>query len=144
MQAQNWVNLQAHGECIKQVKWIKSVISSKNCKESFKSSWKDSRINNINAISAIRSTMSHFNKLAFVIHKIDNGLSLESAMSLLKPRIFFKQENEFISQVNKWSFEKILHSQQILLEAEIQSKTSNHLPNEFCERALLRIASAVK
>ncbi len=41
-------------------------------------------------------------KLYFVKQKILDGMSVNTAVRSLRPNIFFKYENEFISQIDKW------------------------------------------
>ena len=51
--------------------------------------------------------LNHLEKLYFVKQKILDGMSVNTAVRSLRPNIFFKYENEFISQIDKWKREEL-------------------------------------
>lgn len=58
-------------------------------------------------IRFINLFLNHLEKLYFVKQKILDGMSVNTAVRSLRPNIFFKYENEFISQIDKWKREEL-------------------------------------
>ncbi|MDC0073519.1 DNA polymerase III subunit delta [Alphaproteobacteria bacterium] len=92
------------------------------------------------AIGPIRATSLHFDKLCFVLSKINDGFSENSSLNMLKPRIFFKYENEFKKQLRIWNLDKIYYVQNILFKTEVSCKSFSSLQFIMLERAFLNIA----
>ena len=92
----------------------------------------------ISPISILRGTIFHFERILFI--KQHNS-SLSTSMNMLKPKIFFKRESEFINQVNNWSINFIILSLKNLLVTELMCKKHHHTANILCERSLLSVAS---
>ncbi len=89
-----------------------------------------------------RSLQNHIRRLHQV--KIDieeNGQSIESAMKKLQPPVFFKQEDRFKSQVNKFSGPYLRRLLARLSEIEAETKRTGTPSKALIADALLKLSS---
>ena len=94
-------------------------------------------------ITVIRATIRHFHKLHLALSYIENGYSPQKAVKEIKPPILFLFIDEFLNQVNRWSVKKVENALNLLMEAEIDCKTTGMPMNAVCGRILLRLSKAV-
>ena len=86
-------------------KFIFSVLSNKDFDMEI-------QFNNIirqgtTSISIINRLSYHVQRLLLTKHRTQAGEEIKIAIKKLRPPIFFKEENDFISQVNKWSTQSL-------------------------------------
>jgi DNA polymerase-3 subunit delta len=93
-------------------------------------------------ISIITSVARHFLKLHETRGRIKEGKSLDQALTMLRPPLFFKVKERFKSQANRWSEANIVRALDLLGEAEMQSKSTDMPAEAITERALMQIAQA--
>jgi DNA polymerase-3 subunit delta len=89
-----------------------------------------------------RSLQNHIRRLHQV--KIDieeNGQSIELAMKKLQPPVFFKQEEKFRSQINKFSSPYLRRLLARLSEIEAETKRTGTPSKTLMSDALLKLAS---
>lgn len=93
-------------------------------------------------IAILRALQTHFKKLHITKAKIEEGTALESAMKALSPPIFFKQQNAFKAQLNRWSMSGIAKVLQKLMDLEAQCKQTGMPVETLCAQAVLGISKS--
>lgn len=88
---------------------------------------------NISIIWIIRALIRYYTNLYIVSVSKENGLSLESAISSLKPPIFFKYLADFKLIETKTSKAKIITILSMLNTAEKESKSSTTSAENICD-----------
>ena len=96
----------------------------------------------VNFIVILRSLQNHFRRLHVTKTKIDQGDNPESAMKSLSPPIFFKQQNAFKTQLNRWSTGGIYKVLQRLMDVEVQCKQTGMPVETLCAQAVLGISKS--
>ena len=96
----------------------------------------------VNFIVILRSLQNHFRRLHMTKTKIDQGDNPESAMKSLAPPIFFKQQNAFKTQLNRWSTGGIYKVLQRLMDVEAQCKQTGMPVETLCAQAVLGISKS--
>ena len=91
------------------------------------------------AVSIIRATIYHFQRLHLVKTNINNGMRGEEALHLLFPPINFKREPSFKKQIQIWSPEKIFNVLKLLVDTEKECKTTGTPAELICSRTLMQI-----
>ena len=92
----------------------------------------------------LRAIQNHFYRFYFVVTKIENGLSFETASSALRPPIFYKWRLEFKTQSKKWSSAKLQKALSLLLECEIKCKKTGMFPETLCSYLILKLSNVAK
>lgn len=95
-------------------------------------------------IAILRSACRHFQRLHMAAGQIQKGMNADQAMKTLRPPVIFKVADAFRAQLRSWSPDKIGRALAILLEAEMDCKTTGMPTEAICSRALFRIATAAK
>ena len=98
----------------------------------------------ISPVAVIRSIQRHFQRLHFIHSQKEKGKSLDQALGKLRPPVFFKRKARFQRQVQNWSLRKINRALLITTKTEIDSKTTGLPAEVLCNRALMRIAQAMR
>ena len=75
---------------------------------------------------------------------MEKGESVDMALKMIRPPIFFKNADSFKSQLRNWTHMKLLIAMNTLLKAETDSKTTGMPIEAVCGRALMRIAQAAR
>ncbi len=96
----------------------------------------------VSFVVILRSLQTHFRKLHLTKVKIENGASAESAMKSLSPPIFFKQQNAFKTQTQRWSTNGIFKVLQKLTDLEAQCKQTGAPVETLCSQAVLGISKS--
>ena len=97
---------------------------------------------NVEPISVVRSLYYHFEKMLNARASVDEGMSIDRAVSSMTPRIIFYRENAFKKQVSMWNKERILGAFDFLYKCERDCKTTNMPVEEIVGQTLLNIAQA--
>ncbi len=97
-----------------------------------------------NAVAALRAVARHFDRLHRVASDRDRGVRTDQAMKSLRPPIFYKRADAFREQLGRWPTDRLAAALRLLLDAEIECKTSGLLPDATCEHALMRVAAAAR
>ncbi|MFA5119957.1 DNA polymerase III subunit delta [Zavarzinia sp.] len=93
-----------------------------------------------NAITVLRAVSRQVLQLQLARGLVDNGASVERALSLLKPPVRFPRDRAFKAQLNRWSGHRLADAVDLLVEAELDSKTTGNPADALTARALMRIA----
>lgn len=89
---------------------------------------------NTSVVWIIRALIRYYINLYIVANLKESGSSLEEAMRVLKPPIFFKYVDDFKSASAKHSKAKILGVLGLLQKAEVESKSPGASAAGICER----------
>ncbi|MEQ8246887.1 MAG: DNA polymerase III subunit delta [Alphaproteobacteria bacterium] len=95
-------------------------------------------------VAIIRAVGRHFQRLMLAAADYQTGTPPKTAMTRLRPPVFFKQQNEFSAQLQRWSPSHLGRALQIVTEAELNCKTTGFPDAALLERALIRIAAAAR
>lgn len=98
----------------------------------------------VSFMAIIRSLQNHFRKLHFTKSCASNGEPLEAIMKKLNPPIFFKQENAFKAQVQRWTLPALEQISARLQTLEAQCKQTGAAPETLCSQALLAISKSAR
>jgi DNA polymerase-3 subunit delta len=77
-------------------------------------------------IVVLRSVESHFWRLHSVKAKIESGDTMESACKTLSPPLFWKVQDAFKAQTNRWTLKALQQGLDILNETEAKTKQSGY------------------
>ncbi|EKV32188.1 DNA polymerase III delta subunit [Caenispirillum salinarum AK4] len=95
-----------------------------------------------NPVQILRMVQRHFQRLHLAVGAVEAGKSPEAAMKSLRPPVFFKVANRFQGQMRRWTVPLIGQALDLLLEAEIDCKSTGLPAEEMCARALMQVARA--
>lgn len=97
-----------------------------------------------NPVPILRTASRHFQRLHLVACALAQGHSQDSALGQLKPPLFFKTRSRFIAQLRQWSAARAMTAIDLLLQAELDCKTTGMPEQELTSRAFLSIANAAR
>ena len=97
-----------------------------------------------NAVAALRAVARHFDRLHRVAGERDRGVRSDQAMKTLRPPIFYKRTAAFREQLSRWPTDRLAAALRLLLDAEVECKTTGLVPAAMCEHALMRVAAAAR
>jgi DNA polymerase III subunit delta len=92
----------------------------------------------------IRSAMGHFQKLLQARESTARGESLDMVMKRLRPPVHFSRSNAFKAQAQRWNTDKLGEALDMLLDAEVLTRTTGVPSEAVCGRALMNIAAMAK
>lgn len=91
-------------------------------------------------VAIVRAVGRHFQRLWHVQAAINSGKSIDSAVSGLRPPVFWKFKDAFNRQLRRWPTHYLSAASQRLLEAELALKSTGAPEGPITERCLLSIA----
>ncbi len=97
----------------------------------------------VSEIAILRMLQRHFQRLEWVVSQTDMGKPRGSAISGLRPPVFFKFKDQFERQSGRWPARKLQHALAMLSEAEIACKSTGIPAQLVCGRTVLAIARSV-
>ncbi|MDE1151500.1 MAG: DNA polymerase III subunit delta [Micavibrio sp.] len=93
-----------------------------------------------NAVAILRHLQNYFAKLQITKARALQGEDLEFALKKLKPPLFFKLKDAFVTQVSSWSLQQLAQAQNILMTAEAKCKQTGSEPDLLLGRAVLTLS----
>ena len=93
-------------------------------------------------ISILRAVGRHFQRLDTVRTLVAAGAEARTAMTRLRPPVFFRRQAAFRSQLPRWPQGRILAALARLNRAEIDCKTTGLPDRAIAERVLIELAQA--
>ena len=100
------------------------------------------RLDGTHAVAMLRAVERHFQRLHLVAASTAAGVGLENALAALRPRLFYKRRGAFLGQLRRWPPANSVTALELLLEAEIDCKTTGFPANAVCGQALTRLTQA--
>jgi DNA polymerase-3 subunit delta len=91
-------------------------------------------------IGLLRSLQRHVARMKAAKDFIDGGDTAAGAMKNLRPPVFFAEQRAFERRLQKWPSYRLETAARLLVEAELEAKTTGAPQREIIERAALRLA----
>lgn len=95
----------------------------------------------VQPVTLIRAVGRHFQRLHLASGAVAAGRSIGQAMASLRPPVFYKLQDAFAAQLRVWSPDRLGAALGVLLETELDCKTTGAPAEALCLRALWRIAA---
>ena len=92
----------------------------------------------------IRSAMGHFQKLLQARESTSRGEALDTVMKRLRPPVHFSRQAGFKAQAQRWNSDKLGEALDMLLEAEVLTRTTGVPAEAVTGRTLMNIAAIAK
>jgi DNA polymerase III subunit delta len=92
------------------------------------------------AIGVLRTLMRHFQRLHVTAARMSAGMGAEEALRMLRPPVFVMHQEHFKRQLRLWSVARAERALALLIDAELNAKTTGLPAEAICRDALLRIA----
>src|ERR1700761_8780286 len=92
----------------------------------------------------LRSAMGHFQKLLQARESASRGQSIDDVMKRLRPPVHFSRTTAFKNQASRWNGDKLGDALDMLLEAEVLSRTTGVPAEAATGRALMNIAAMAR
>ncbi len=92
------------------------------------------------AIAILRAASRHFMRLHLAGGTLAQGRSMDQAFAALKPPVFWKVRGRFQGQLKRWPAARAAAALDLLLEAEVDCKTTGMPEAEITSRAFLKLA----
>lgn len=98
----------------------------------------------VSPITVLRAAANHFRRLHVAADLMARGQSAEQAMKMLRPPVIFTMAQGFRRQLERWTEARLTTAMALLVDAEMDCKSTGVPAEAVCARALLRIASAAR
>ncbi len=95
-------------------------------------------------IGILRAMAGHLQRLHLALGFVAGGQPPDRAFDSLKPRVIFKFKSQFQAQMRQWKLDRLAKSMELVMEAEIDCKSTGLPAAEICHRALIRISQAAR
>jgi DNA polymerase-3 subunit delta len=92
----------------------------------------------------IRSAMGHFQKLVQARESSARGESIDTVMKRLRPPVHFSRATAFKAQAQRWNTDKLGEALDMLLEAELMTRTTGVPAEAVTGRTLMNIAAMAR
>jgi DNA polymerase III subunit delta len=93
-------------------------------------------------VTVLRAMVRHFQRLHLAAGHVAQGKSVDQAMAALKPPVIFKAAERFRRQLSRWPADRLGKALDVLVDAEIDCKSTGMPAAEITSRALMMIARA--
>jgi len=94
------------------------------------------------AVGVLRALSRHFQRLHLAAGVMAQGKSAEQAMGALKPPVIYKAADRFRRQLSRWPADRVGRALELLIEAEVDCKSTGMPAEEICSRAVMQLARA--
>ncbi|TAN58669.1 MAG: DNA polymerase III subunit delta, partial [Rhodospirillales bacterium] len=94
------------------------------------------------AVAILRSVARHVQRLHLASGHVRQGKSPDQAVDGLRPPVFFKNKPAMTAQVRSWPPERLAQAMDMLVQAELDCKTTGMPAEAVCGRALMQITRA--
>ncbi len=94
------------------------------------------------AVGILRSVGRHVQRLHLASGHVRKGKSPDQAIDSLRPPVFFKHKSNMASQLRGWSPERLAQAMEMLVQAELDCKTTGMPADAVCGRVLMQITRA--
>lgn len=96
----------------------------------------------ISPIAVLRSLQRHFQRLHLASGAMSQGKSADQALATLRPPPHFRVADHMRNQLLRWPAERLGAALDLLVNAEIDCKTTGMPAGEICSRAVMQLARA--
>jgi DNA polymerase III subunit delta len=95
-------------------------------------------------ISLLRALGRHLQRLHLASTRVAAGENPANVVKALRPPVFWKLQAVVLGQLRAWTPPRLAQALELLLEAELDCKTTGLPEAAICARALMRIAQAAR
>jgi DNA polymerase-3 subunit delta len=100
------------------------------------------RLTGAQPITILRAVARHFQRLHLAAGMVAQGRSVDQAVGALKPPVIFKVADRVKRQVGRWPLDRLGRALDMLIEAEVDCKTTGMPTQSITARALMQVARA--
>jgi len=93
-------------------------------------------------VSVVRAALRHVQRLHLLAARVANGEAVDAALRGARPPIFFKHQDSFRRQLQRWSERHLRRQAAALSEAEALIKTTGMPAETVCRAVLIDLAEA--
>lgn len=99
------------------------------------------RFEGVAAVAILRAAGRHLSRIEEVVAAVGTGARQDQAIKALRPPVFFKQQDRFRGQIQRWRPQTLMRARAELIRAEIDCKSTGMPDEAVCERAMMRLAA---
>lgn len=99
-------------------------------------------VDGVHPVATIRALQRHFQRLHLVAAMVAAGTSPDAAIAALRPPVFYKRKAPFATQVRAWPARTVSRALGLLLDAEIDCKTTGMPGAAVCGDVVTRLTGA--
>ena len=96
------------------------------------------------AVSVIRALLRHLQRLHVLAVRVAAGGSLDETIRAARPPIFFKQQDSWRRQLQRWSEARLRRALDRVAEAEFRMKQTGLPAETLCREAMFKMAQIAK
>lgn len=93
-------------------------------------------------VAILRSVGRYVQRLHLASGQMRQGKSAEQAVESLRPPVFFKHKGPMAQQLKGWPSDRLAQAMDMLIQAELDCKTTGMPAEAVCGRALMQITRA--
>ena len=101
-------------------------------------------VSDVAPAQVLRSAMGHFQRLVQARESANRGEAIDNVMKRLRPPVHFSRSQAFKNQAQRWNTDKLGEALDMLLEAEVLTRTTGVPAEAVTGRALMNIAAMAK
>ena len=91
-------------------------------------------------VTVIRAVLRHLHRLHLLALQVARGGSIDTAVRAARPPIFFKEQDSFRRQLQRWSEPRLRAAAERVAEAEFRMKLTGLPAETLCREALFALA----
>jgi len=95
-------------------------------------------------VAVLRAVGRRLMRLYEAAGHMADGMSARDAMQRLRPPVFFKEQDSFRAELERWGPSRLSKALSLLMEAEADCKSTGMPDEAVCARACMRIARAAR
>jgi DNA polymerase III subunit delta len=95
-------------------------------------------------VTIIRALLRHLQRLHLLAARIAGGGSIEEAIRAARPPIFFKAQDSYRRQLQRWSTARLARALERIAEAEFRMKLTGLPAETICREAMFALASEAR
>jgi DNA polymerase-3 subunit delta len=95
-----------------------------------------------NAVGILRAIARYVQRLHLATGQMQKGKSAEQAIETLRPPVFFKHKTPMAQQLKGWTPQRLAQAMEMLVQAELDCKTTGMPADAVCGRTLMQITRA--
>ena len=95
-------------------------------------------------VTIIRALLRHLQRLHLLAARIADGGSVEDAIRAARPPIFFKAQDSYRRQLQRWSMGRLARALERVAEAEFRMKLTGLPAETICREAMFALASEAR
>ena len=95
-------------------------------------------------VTVIRALLRHLQRLHLLTARVASGASIEEAIRAARPPIFFKDQDSYRRQLQRWSTARLRRALERVAEAEFRMKLTGLPAETICREAMFALAGEAR